>query len=193
VLASVSSVINEVGLPAVVAALVSGGILGYFTLSRDREAARRGWLDTALRSFYGPVSAKLELILQTSEAMRLERERETMPRGVDAWQSAYELKLVQSNIKTQNEIAEIIESNLHYVVDPALRDAAISFLRDATLDQWRREAQGMEPLETGVVMFPNKAVGRPLFHNLVLKASEELGNEFRQLSGATRRSIRVGP
>jgi hypothetical protein len=180
------SFISEVGLPAVVAAVISGGMIAWSTFVRDRNAARREWLDAALRLFYGPVDAKLELVYQTNVAVQAERDAETKPREPGAWQMEYERHLVRANINAKNEIARIVEEHLHYAVDKELRDSAVRYLRDATLDEWRRDATGLEITETVVVMFPDHVEEREPFHALVHEAAKRMGEEFRKLSGGNR-------
>ena len=98
-----------------------------------------------------------------------------------SWRHTYERKLVQANIDTQNEIAGIIESNLHYVVDGELRTEAMQYLVDTRMDQWRREAEDID-LNQSIIMFPEGPEGRPRFHQRVAKVSDEMGDEFRKLS-----------
>ena len=190
-IASSTSFLKEAGVSAVVAAIVAALITARSTTGRERKAARRQWLADALAAFYGPVGAKLELVHDTNELVREERvarEAEKQARGIKSaapgelsWRRTYEQKLVQANIDSQNEIADIIESNLHYVGDGTLRDEAMQYLVDARMDQWRREAEDIDVSQT-IIEFPDKPTDRSIFHQSLLTASVAMGNEFRELS-----------
>ncbi|HEV3322342.1 MAG TPA: hypothetical protein VG147_09155 [Solirubrobacteraceae bacterium] len=190
-IASGTSFLKEAGVSAVVAAIVAALITARSTTGRERKAARRRWLADALAVFYGPVGAKLELVHHTNELVRQEREtRETdqQARGIKpsapgamSWRHIYEQKLVQANIDAQNAIADIIEGNLHYVGDSALRAEAMQYLVDARMDQWRREAEDIDVSQT-IIVFPNGPTDRSSFHQSVLQTSAAMGDEFRVLS-----------
>jgi hypothetical protein len=190
-IAASSSFLKEAGISAVVAAVVAALITSRSTTGRERKAARRQWLTDALAAFYGPVGAKLDLVHHTNELVRQEREtreagqqaRGTKPSapGEHSWRRTYEQKLVQANIDSQNEIADIIESNLHYIGDDALRGEAMQYLVDARMDQWRREAEDIDVSQT-IIVFPDKPTDRSSFHQGVLDVSAAMGSEFRVLS-----------
>ncbi len=190
-IASGTTFLKEAGISAVVAVIVAALITAHSTTSRERKAARRQWLTDALAAFYGPVGAKLELVHHTNELVRQERQtREAgqQARGIKSsapgehsWRHTYEQKLVQANIDSQNEIADIIESNLHFIADDALRGDAMQYLVDARMDQWRREAEGIDVSQT-IIEFPDKPDDRSSFHQGVLDASATMGREFRELS-----------
>ncbi|HEX4438340.1 MAG TPA: hypothetical protein VH061_16260 [Solirubrobacteraceae bacterium] len=194
-IASGTSFLKEAGVPAVVAAIVAALITARSTTGRERKAARRHWLADALAAFYGPVGAKLELVHQTNELVRQERatrEANQQAKGITpsapgklSWRRTYEQKLVQANIDAQNEIADIIETHVHYVTDTTLRAEAMQYLVDARMDQWRREAEDIDVSQT-IIVFPDKPQARPSFHQNVFAASAAMGQEFRKLSDGAK-------
>lgn len=191
VIGSIVPLLKEAGISAVVAAVVAALITARSTTGRERKAARRQWLTDALTTFYGPVGAKLELVHQTNELVRQERATRNANQqaqginpsapGEHSWRRAYEHKLVQSNIDSQNEIADIIETHLHYIENEGLRGAAMKYLVEARMDQWRREAEDIDVKHT-VIIFPDKPTERSNFHRRVLAVSAEMGDEFRKLA-----------
>ncbi len=172
--------------------LLGLGALGAATLTtvstarRDRRAARRDWLDKALAAFYVPVYTKLELGYQWNEQLRRERaERGSEPADADGVEVRVERKLVLANVELRAEVRKTVEANLHYVESPELRAAALTYLRDVYVDEWRQEVSGIVDAlasDRGIILMPVEQPQRETLHQLVKAEFERLGAEFRTLS-----------
>lgn len=185
--ASVATTLGQLGAAAVVAAIVGGLIAARAAGRRERETARRAWLGEALERFYGPVSAKLEMYYEWNRRLWEEGEAKRDEKG-ELLQTELDMtvirKAVRANIKVHDDIRAIVEASLHYVDEPELRKEALAFLADRYIDDWRRDAGGLDKLiaeNRGWVIVTEPE--RTRFMTLVADRFEAKASEFRKLSG----------
>lgn len=125
----------------------------------------------------------LEVAHQWNDRIHREhREPREEPIVYGGVETKVEVRLVQANVALRTEVTRLIEENLHYAESPELRAAAIEYIRDSYIDEWRRDATGFaERAGQGLVAFGDTAT-RERFHEIVAAEFERVGDEFRALS-----------
>ena len=183
--------VAQLGLAGALGGVAGNFINGLSARRRDRDASRRDRVEAALTEFYSPVTVRLEMEHRWNELMR---QREMAQAASEKFPSTHDKmlwKLVGANVRIRRELTSIIEANLHHVDDPKLQDSALEYLAESHVNEWQRKIVMGDVDEPGRgIVLMGGTEEQSQFHRLVKARCDELGREFRDLSGPPGRRRR---